>query len=963
MKFVPCFSLLLAAVVLNPASAQVAPAVASTSNTPAGTTATKGEEAIELSPFVVDASKDTGYAATNTLAGSRLNSPLKEIPAPISIMTPEFMADANITNIDEAIGYGVNTSLRENAQDGAADSFLFGGNYRIRGTTSQQSARNYFVVNSRGDAYNIESATFARGPNSILFGAADPAGIVNVSTNKAVFRNLRQITARIDSEGGARYTTDINQIVVPNRIAIRIDAMKQQLGSYQAQNFTDEDRLYVAGTIKIFDKQNFKTTFRFDTERGLMNHAGAQKSFPTNRVSEWLRRGSQPVTTGTTVLPAATQTALGVQSQGTTNRIIAIVSGSTTPIVPLNWKNTYWGTTLNFDTNNTASTLGPVFTWNGVGGWSSANAIPLDVNISGSDATNPMDFSSTDLFLEQQIGRNLFFELAYTKYLNDIIWWQPVGDLSLSVDPNTLLPNGLSNPNYGRYFYDEQTNVQRYGTDGKEYRFTASYDLDLTKYQPLLGHHRIAGLYDERDSGIYKTMLQEQILNGNTLYGLPADLSNAQNRLTRRHYIDPSTGNYSMGDFKTPFTAGGMQTGFIPVGLNSIDYSKTVSKLAVAQSYFFNRRLTTILGWRSDSFTLYNADPVDVFRQSNGVWNKYARQAAIDFAHPSQDFTTDTKSFGAVFSVSKPLSVFFNSSDNFSPQVAAKTVLNKNLDQPVGKGKDYGVKFDLLNGKLIGTLGRFESSKQGNVTNFGPSNGLVLRLNDLLRIAGRSSEVFLNGFSDSRDQKAEGYEFEVTANPFNSLRISANVSYTKNIVSNVLPALRQYLEVNRASLVALGNAPSVDFTGTAQDSLVQFDTGYLQQIAQEGQQPQAHRQYMGNIVTRYTFPVESFLKGFSMGGTYRYYGKASLGYPVDATGAILTGKPYFGAMYSLMNLNLNYEAKIGFLSNRTRISFAVTVENVYDKRILDANSDGLGRITQQRTIKPRTYYFTTKLTF
>ena len=36
------------------------------------------DEIFVLSPFIVDASKDTGYRAENTLAGSRLNSSLRD---------------------------------------------------------------------------------------------------------------------------------------------------------------------------------------------------------------------------------------------------------------------------------------------------------------------------------------------------------------------------------------------------------------------------------------------------------------------------------------------------------------------------------------------------------------------------------------------------------------------------------------------------------------------------------------------------------------------------------------------------------------------------------------------------------------------------------------------------------------------------------------------------------------------
>ncbi|MCX6934199.1 MAG: hypothetical protein NTZ29_16195, partial [Verrucomicrobia bacterium] len=58
-----------------PLTAQVAPA-APAQNTPPRTAAV--DEAIVLSPFAINATTDTGYAATSTLGGTRLKSELRD---------------------------------------------------------------------------------------------------------------------------------------------------------------------------------------------------------------------------------------------------------------------------------------------------------------------------------------------------------------------------------------------------------------------------------------------------------------------------------------------------------------------------------------------------------------------------------------------------------------------------------------------------------------------------------------------------------------------------------------------------------------------------------------------------------------------------------------------------------------------------------------------------------------------
>lgn len=44
-----------------------------------------GADVLVLSPFAVQSDRDNGYQATSTLAGTRLNTPVKDLAASISI--------------------------------------------------------------------------------------------------------------------------------------------------------------------------------------------------------------------------------------------------------------------------------------------------------------------------------------------------------------------------------------------------------------------------------------------------------------------------------------------------------------------------------------------------------------------------------------------------------------------------------------------------------------------------------------------------------------------------------------------------------------------------------------------------------------------------------------------------------------------------------------------------------------
>src|SRR4051812_47037560 len=65
-------------------------------------------EVIELSPFSVNTDRDLGYQAENTLAGSRLNTSLRDTAGSVSVFTKEFLDDLAISDVRELVQYSVN---------------------------------------------------------------------------------------------------------------------------------------------------------------------------------------------------------------------------------------------------------------------------------------------------------------------------------------------------------------------------------------------------------------------------------------------------------------------------------------------------------------------------------------------------------------------------------------------------------------------------------------------------------------------------------------------------------------------------------------------------------------------------------------------------------------------------------------------------------------------------------------
>lgn len=71
--------------------------------TPAAPATAPREPVVELSPFVIDASKETGWVATQTLGGSRLKTDFKDLAQPLEVLTLDFMRDPGVNRFEQAL--------------------------------------------------------------------------------------------------------------------------------------------------------------------------------------------------------------------------------------------------------------------------------------------------------------------------------------------------------------------------------------------------------------------------------------------------------------------------------------------------------------------------------------------------------------------------------------------------------------------------------------------------------------------------------------------------------------------------------------------------------------------------------------------------------------------------------------------------------------------------------------------
>ncbi|ACB75274.1 TonB-dependent receptor plug domain-containing protein [Opitutus terrae] len=269
------------------------------------------DEVIVLSPFEVSAEAQSGYAAATTLAGNRLNTDLRDIGNAVSVITSQFLQDVGATNNETLLQYTTGTevgaaygnfaglgdgaNLDESGGGGTATRFINpSSNTRVRGLTSADNTRDFFITDIPWEGYNVDRVDMQRGANSILFGQGSPAGIINTASKQAGFKDSNQVTARYGSFGSTRGTIDINRVLIKGELAIRFSALYNDEKFKQEPAFSRDRRLY--GALRwepaFLKRGGARTILKANYEVGNVRSNRPRVVPPIDNITPWFYTGT-----------------------------------------------------------------------------------------------------------------------------------------------------------------------------------------------------------------------------------------------------------------------------------------------------------------------------------------------------------------------------------------------------------------------------------------------------------------------------------------------------------------------------------------------------------------------------------------------------------------------------------------------------------------------------------------------
>lgn len=791
------------------------------------------DQVFELSPYEVNTDGDIGYLATSTLAGTRLNSSLRDVAASITVWTPEFIEDTGMTEIDELIQYSLNTVLDLDDQAGAGGNFNTLTNataivqrVRTRGIEASKGI-DYFKAIIPDDTYKVSRYDDARGPNGVLFGISNAGGLINQTSLRAnVNRNSGRVRYSFGSNSRDRAEFRHNQVLIDDKLAVVIAGLHQDNGHWRRYGGHEKERFYAAAKWQVTSK----ITLQANVETGEEHRVTMQPSTIADRglpfYDNLLAFGVDAVTfkpTGGN--PKNNMREVGVTGRDgnrNANRFTYIENDGTF----FNASGTFL--TGGYDDERVRHPDGSPGLGDRAHRINDQSLLPYYLNPGGPDFFRQTDFDSHSVFLDAIITKDWFVNFQYGYQNVELDVPQINGPRpEFRADPNTIQGlKGPANPYAGQFYFDGDYRRDKNASEYREFRLSSSYRLETDS--KWLGRHQI---------GLSASRVDETQHRGNTWLALGGNPSGSgtfigphgnrytnsnylsqNNRVTIRNYIDLNdfstwrAGSWrSLPETVTTDRFTGVPTEYplvwaesVPGNINFLADTRTDSYMAVTQSFFWDDRLVVTLGYRNDTVFINRAghyrDPLVGWVPDRSITEDTPSTNDIIPASPDVEYGGNVRTTGLVFHLNDHFSIVANEASSVGVPDFRRTVYPAGLSAPPtdGSGIDFGLQFNLLDRRISGRIVYYETESLQEATGGSQVANPNEDIYDTLEmyLEGAALENLINDQprlrpnvnGRFRDSDSSGFEFRLTTNITSNWRLQFNLGYTDRNYSNTFGA-------------------------------------------------------------------------------------------------------------------------------------------------------------------------------
>lgn len=189
-----------------------------------------GKKAVDDGPAggeIVVTGQRVTYGVRSTTAATRTNTDIKDVPQAMTVVSAAQIQDQSLRSMADLVMFVPGASA--NSGEGNRDQIVLRGN---------SSTADFFIDGVRDDVqylrdfYNIDRVEVLRGSNAMIFGRGGGGGVINRVRKVATPSSFFDGSAGVDTEGGYRLTSDVNQPLT-GAIAFRLNAVYEDGNSFR----------------------------------------------------------------------------------------------------------------------------------------------------------------------------------------------------------------------------------------------------------------------------------------------------------------------------------------------------------------------------------------------------------------------------------------------------------------------------------------------------------------------------------------------------------------------------------------------------------------------------------------------------------------------------------------------------------------------------------------------------------
>ncbi|MDA8528475.1 TonB-dependent receptor plug domain-containing protein [Opitutaceae bacterium] len=659
------------------------------------------DEIITMSVFSVDASQDQGYRATNSISGTSLNVAIQDLPMPIEVITSEFVEDQQATDFKEALRYTSGVFTDEFDESGGTNSAganaaysnerspssrggvggRFSNAVSIRGYNVQFQNRMGFrvggTVSEYGvtlggalDSLNYERLEVVRGPSSLLYGIGVLSGIVNIIPKRPLAENQFKINAAIGSDGYQRFTAEATGPITKN-LRYRVAIADEERDHWT--DFQNKDLEFFVGQLEF---QPWKTI---------------------NILAEYQKSNTRYEGIGTQyIYDNLSDRSFGGENRNAFNE-------------QFNWARDLNGAP------NTYRISGPD-TFEERDEWDSfvnVDIIPnenLTINLGGywgGQETNRFDIEpatinnqEANLFVKRRIRLGRTEPPRY----RTIIQYVPDEFITQYDNPPSTVFNDTTDFKTIRYYWMDTPQEGKF----EQYRARLNYTFETPFIKGPANHSLLIGRHDIKDTIDYAqgTELFPRLFEAVNLVRNPAPSSTDSLEFRNVANLDPIRYNGEL------------------LAQPGREYQQTdiwyQGSFAVYQGRFWDDRMMLIAGLRHDRYQglekqYDRQEPTSgLITNPNNELNGFESEE-YNFDEPIS-ITTNTVALR--YDIRDDLAIYALAAEGVSPNTGALDGNDDFIDAEQSLSKEIGIKFELLEGKISGTVSGYEIERSNAIWNF-----------------------------------------------------------------------------------------------------------------------------------------------------------------------------------------------------------------------------------------------------